>query len=353
MVDEIEDDGAPGWEAIDAALKAVYPTQAPQHYGPVLRSLLGGEEPLDGISAYWNDAPLPHWHFVSYGFSELYEKESDDPATSGYGFELSLRVAAASGSEPPAWAMNFLQNLARYVFANGKVFQQGHYLNAGGPIAADTDTLLRHIAFLRDPQLPPRETPNGSLEFLQVIGLTDDEMDAVKCWSTTGVLEALLPKMPLWITDIARGSLLDDPALAAAVAEGAAREGSQTAYLFLEKLGWSVRGEGVDQQLTMTLGARQVESLLALLPARLLFGQPLTLVSNDSQITLSPAAVNALVVDDEALDCQLAPATVQALVATLMPRRGTYAIPGWPALQVVVEPSELRDAEGNVVRTIG
>jgi len=61
MVDEIEDDGAPGWDAIDAALKVVYPTQAPQHYGPVLRSLLGGEDPLDGISAYWNDAPLPHW----------------------------------------------------------------------------------------------------------------------------------------------------------------------------------------------------------------------------------------------------------------------------------------------------
>lgn len=353
MVDEIEDDGAPGWDAIDAALKAVYPTQAPQHYGPVLRSLLGGEDPLDGISVYWNDAPLPHWHFVTYGFSELYEKESDDPATSGYGFELSFRVAAAAGSEPPAWAMNFLQNLARYVFANGKVFQQGHYLNAGGPIAADTDTLLRHVAFMRDPQLPARETPNGSLEFLQVIGLTDDEMEAVKRWSTTGVLETLLPRMPLWITDIARGSLLGDPALAAAVAEGAAREGSQTAYLFLEKLAWSVQGEGAGQQLTLTLGARQVESLLALLPARLLFGQPLTLVGNDRQITLSPAAVNALVVDADALDCQLAPATVQALVATVMPRRGTYAIPGWPALQVVVEPSELRDAEGTVVRTIG
>jgi len=63
--------------------------------------------------------------------------------------------------------------------------------------------------------------------------------------------------------------------------------------------------------------------------------------------------VNALVVDADALDCQLAPATVQALAATVMPRRGTYAIPGWPALQVVVEPSELRDAEGTVVRTIG
>ncbi|MNV79900.1 hypothetical protein D3C71_1734710 [compost metagenome] len=137
------------------------------------------------------------------------------------------------------------------------------------------------------------------------------------------------------------------------MAEGAAREGSQTAYLFLEKLGGSVQGEGDAQQVTVTLGARQVESLLALLPARLLFGQPLTLVGNDRQITLSPAAANALVVEGDALECQLAPATVQALVATVMPHRGTYAIPGWPALQVVVEPSELRDAEGTVVEVVG
>jgi hypothetical protein len=59
------------------------------------------------------------------------------------------------------------------------------------------------------------------------------------------------------------------------------------------------------------------------------------------------------VVQADALHCQLAPATVQALVATVMPCRGTYAIPGWPALQVVVEPSELRDAEGNVVEVVG
>ena len=44
-----------------------------------------------GISIYRAEDP-PHWHFVTYGFSELYSKESDDPAVSGWGFELTFRL---------------------------------------------------------------------------------------------------------------------------------------------------------------------------------------------------------------------------------------------------------------------
>jgi hypothetical protein len=51
---------------------------------------LGGQDPLDGISVYWADAPVPHWHYITYGFSELYAKESSDAAASGYGFRADL-----------------------------------------------------------------------------------------------------------------------------------------------------------------------------------------------------------------------------------------------------------------------
>ena len=63
---------------------------------------------------YWAHAPVPHWHYVTYGFSELYAKESSDAATSGYGFELTFRLAAEAAenadSTPPVWPMNLLQN---------------------------------------------------------------------------------------------------------------------------------------------------------------------------------------------------------------------------------------------------
>ena len=73
---ENTDDSAPGWEAIDAEFNRIYPDQPnPLHYGTVIKCMLGGPDPLDGISVY--DAG-EFWHFVSYGLSELYTKESED-----------------------------------------------------------------------------------------------------------------------------------------------------------------------------------------------------------------------------------------------------------------------------------
>ncbi|KAG1606612.1 hypothetical protein G6F45_013943 [Rhizopus arrhizus] len=46
------------------------------------------------------DAPVPHWHYITYGFSELYAKESSDADASGYGSELTFRLAAVD--EPGA-----------------------------------------------------------------------------------------------------------------------------------------------------------------------------------------------------------------------------------------------------------
>lgn len=87
---ENTDDSAPGWEAIDAEFDRLYPDQPkPLHYGTVLKYMLGGPDPLDGISVY--DAG-DFWHFVSYGLSELYTKESEDPEYSGYGIELTFKL---------------------------------------------------------------------------------------------------------------------------------------------------------------------------------------------------------------------------------------------------------------------
>ena len=49
--------------------------QEPRHWGTVLPAFLGGNDPLQGISAYVVEEPVRHWLFVTYGFSELDEKE--------------------------------------------------------------------------------------------------------------------------------------------------------------------------------------------------------------------------------------------------------------------------------------
>lgn len=86
---------APGWEAIDGALRTIYGDTEPLHWGTIIPAMLGGNDPLQGISAYRSDfGGKAHWHFVTYGYSELYAKESEDKDVSGFGYEMTIRVIA-------------------------------------------------------------------------------------------------------------------------------------------------------------------------------------------------------------------------------------------------------------------
>ena len=179
MAESDDDDAsAPGWDAIDAALKPVYGEREPLHYGTIIKRWMGGNDPLDGISIYKNLEPTPHWHYVSYGLTELYRKETDNADVSGYGYEFTFRLRCQpSDQEPPVWAISLMQNVARASFANGSIFGQWHTLDANGPIALESDTKLTAIVFVRDPQLPPVESsPHGQLEFLQLVVMTSDAL---------------------------------------------------------------------------------------------------------------------------------------------------------------------------------
>src|SRR5207247_650469 len=108
-------------------LKTKY-QQDPMHYGPVQKYAEGGNDPLDGVSVYKNLDP-PHWHYITFGLSELYEKESDIPDVSGFGFELTFRLACKPEADsPPIWAVKFLQSLAKYVVNRRRGFDVGHYI---------------------------------------------------------------------------------------------------------------------------------------------------------------------------------------------------------------------------------
>jgi hypothetical protein len=352
---------APGWDAIDAALAPLYASQEPRHYGTLVSWRLGGPDPLTGISAYRRAGPRPHWHFVTYGFSDLYAKETDHPDDSGYGFELTFRLAddalaTEADADPPAWALGFLQNLARYVFESGNVFEAGHYMDLNGPIALGHDTAIRAIVFVDDPELPAIDTPNGRVRFLQVVGVTLDEQAACKRWNTLCALGVMAPSLPLFVTDPRRRSLLGDAAVADALAAGAARDGSSTGFLYLDRVAWrrhkpllrAARHE-------VDVGAGQVTELQALLPARLPFGRRLLLIGPVLRVELLPGPRNAISEDeaDGTLRIELDADTVQALVQSLRPVAGTVRIPGFDGLLLQIHRSEIRDCDGNVVETVG
>ncbi|MFB4304661.1 suppressor of fused domain protein [Actinomadura sp. GTD37] len=338
-------DESPGWDAIDAALRPLYGDTEPLHMATLHKWALGGPDPLDGISAYARTEPVPHWHFISYGMTELYTKESENPDESGWGFEFTFRLVRDPAEEtPPAWAVNLLQNLGRYVFQSGNWFEAGHHMNVNGPIAADReDSEIRAVTFVRDQELGEISTPHGQVVFLQVVGLATEEYDALRRWNADGLMAALAPHLPLFTTDIDRRSLLAAPGVARAVEEGVARDGSSGGTLFVSTAHWERDGDAT----TLRLGALQAPAIADSLRGRLPFGRGLILRTDDTALAFLPA--DAFAVEEPAegvLEVHVPAATLEDLTATLLPTAGRRAVPSVPGLTVEIVPTAMKDRYG-------
>ena len=133
--------------------------------------------------------------------------------------------------------------MGRYVFNSGNVFRAGDYLDANGPICLDADTQLTALAFTHDPELAEIDTPNGKMEFIQMVGISEDELEAMQTWNTLGVLQAGMKQIPSYTTDLTRTSLLQNPEVTEAVVRGMEEDGSNTGFLFVDQLAWEVEKE--------------------------------------------------------------------------------------------------------------
>ena len=203
------EDATPGWDAIETKLKELYPEQEPKHWGTLIKHMLGGPDPIDGISAYRSkDGGMNHLHFCTYGFTSLYyDEDAVGEEFSRYGFELTFRLKSElPPQEEPMWVCNLLQNLARYVFDSGRWFEPFHWIPANGPIRADFDTNIVGLAFLRDPLLESIQTPHGSVEFIQAFGITQSELNGFQDTKQTAeeLIEMHRNNNPLLITDLER-----------------------------------------------------------------------------------------------------------------------------------------------------
>ena len=197
-----------GWDAITQAMLALYPDQTdPIHYAPVLSYRMGGNDPLDGISIYDGGS---YYHFVTYGFSELYEKESQHAAYSGLGFELTLKLkkdGIRKRDKEYKHICGILQTLARMSFEDGDIFSPEEYIYTGQTTGIDADGSSQITGFLTmEDGLGTMDTPNGKVQFVQLVGATDAELKALVEDKTT--VSALLEKLPDGLTDYTRDSIL-------------------------------------------------------------------------------------------------------------------------------------------------
>ncbi|XP_055608562.1 suppressor of fused homolog [Uranotaenia lowii] len=208
---------------IEQCLK-IYPDQTnPLQVTTVLKYWLGGQDPLDYISMYHNpgnpeqNVP-PHWHYISFGLSDLHgdgrvhlpDTVGGPEPRSGMGFELTFRLLKTSGDadeRPPTWPANLLQALAKYVFQSGNRLYTGDNIPWRRSLDGKTSS-IQHMLIAEDPQMSRTETPFGWVDFLQIVGVSNEELEQASRWNGKGVLN-ILQKEPLtggqWlITNMAR-----------------------------------------------------------------------------------------------------------------------------------------------------
>lgn len=210
--EQFTEDDAPGWLAIDQQLEKIYGTTEARHYGPLcgLHYMAGGTDPIDGASIYDSNNQTLHRHLVSYGMSDLYyDEEKAGGEFSKWGFEFTFRLAPyKDDQQDPTWAIQVMNNLARYVFSSGKWFEENHFIPANGPIRLNTDTEITGFVFALDPELGKIATPHGEVSFLQLVGITNAEVELLKQSPSIAAVEELIAKLkqdnPLLITDLNR-----------------------------------------------------------------------------------------------------------------------------------------------------
>lgn len=178
---KMEEYPAPGWDAITAAFDKLYPGQeSPLHFASPIPWRLGGPDPLQGISAYdGGDC----FHLVSYGLSDLYEKEGGDSEYSGYGLEFTLKLRKEGMGEELAelkCVAGIFNALARLTFEKGEQFFPNEYIYTGQTQGFDVEQKSKLTGFVTAlDEAGTIDTPNGKVDFIRLIGATDAELNAV------------------------------------------------------------------------------------------------------------------------------------------------------------------------------
>lgn len=199
------EESAVGWAAIDEALEKLYRGQEPVHYPAELPMRLGGKEPLEGVSIYTSKVQATHFHYISYGMSELfYNEDAVGKAFSRWGFEFTCRVRDnLNSATPPTWIIALMNHLGRYVYKSQRWFEENHIIPVKpfGIITQD----LEAIVFAKDSELGTIETPHGEVSFLQMVGINTETFKKLPENPTTGDVEVLLGKIkkenPLLLMD--------------------------------------------------------------------------------------------------------------------------------------------------------
>lgn len=175
-----DEEYSPGWQAIDDAFEKLYPGQNPDHFGTIMtsRAIFGGDEYLDGFSVY--SSPKGYKHLVSYGMTVLYgDEEAFGGEWNGWGYEMTMKLKEKD-TESCMWAIDMMSNLARYTYKTGRFFEPNQYVKGSGTSRhIGTDSLITALLLVNDTEAEPQTSVYGKTEFIQLVGITESEIQAI------------------------------------------------------------------------------------------------------------------------------------------------------------------------------
>lgn len=171
---------SPGWQAIDDAFEKLYPGKNPEHFGTLLtsRAMLGGDEYLDGFSIY--SSPKGYKHLVTYGMTVLYgDEDAFGGEWNGWGYEMTMKLKEKN-SENCMWAIDMMSNLARYTYQTKRFFEPNQYVKGNGTsLHIGSDSLITALLLVKDTEAESQISVYGKTEFIQLVGITESEMQAI------------------------------------------------------------------------------------------------------------------------------------------------------------------------------
>lgn len=175
-----DDEYSPGWQAIDDAFEKLYPGQQPDHFGTLItsRAMMGGDEYLDGFSIY--TSPRGYKHLVTYGMTVLYgDEEAFGGEWNGWGYEMTMKLREDS-TENCKWAINMMSNPARYTYKTERFFEPNQYVKGNGTsLHIGEDSMITALLVVSDTEVEPQMSVYGKTEFMQLIGITESEIQAI------------------------------------------------------------------------------------------------------------------------------------------------------------------------------
>lgn len=176
---EIEE-WAPGWMAIEEEFDSLYPGQEPTYYDTTIESrvMFGGIEFLEGFSIY--DMGNGCYHIVTFGMSQLYpDEEAFGGEYSRWGYEMTMKLKADSADDC-LWALDMMSNLARYTYTSKHWFDPYECIHGDTPLHEGTDTRLTSVVTVADTSAHTLDTVHGKVGFIQLVGITEEEYQAIQ-----------------------------------------------------------------------------------------------------------------------------------------------------------------------------